>query len=82
MRQRPLPERSHTPQDIGNAPSDYSCCRTQLLDTEKSETYLRNRTAEEWLNGLALMSIHRMQVSVDEVIAVFMEKPRRLKIAA
>ncbi|KAH9383362.1 hypothetical protein HPB48_024581 [Haemaphysalis longicornis] len=49
---------------------------------KRVKTYLTNRTAEERLNGLALMPIHRMQVSVDEVIAVFMEKPRRLKIAA
>lgn len=48
---------------------------------KRVKTYLRNRTAEERLNGLALMSIHRAPVSVDEIISTFMKKPRRIVMA-
>ncbi|CAN8016742.1 unnamed protein product [Ixodes persulcatus] len=44
------------------------------------KTYLRNRTAEDRLNELAVMSVHRAPVSVNEVITTFMGKPRKTKI--
>lgn len=37
--------------------------------------------AEERLNWLDLMSIHRVHVSVNEVICVFMERPHHMKVA-
>ncbi|KAH9367581.1 hypothetical protein HPB48_002873 [Haemaphysalis longicornis] len=67
---------------LATLPVTTAAAERSFSTLKRVKTYLRNRTAEERLNGLALMSIHRMQVSVDEVIAVFMEKPRRLKIAA
>lgn len=44
------------------------------------KTYLRNKTGEERLNGLALLNIHRdIQVTSDQVLDIFAKK-RRLEI--
>lgn len=49
---------------------------------ESVKMYLRNRTARERLDSLALMSIQQIQVRVDEVIDLFMKKSQCMKIVA
>lgn len=67
---------------LATLPVSTAAAEWSFSTQKRAKTYLRNRTAESRLNGLALMPIHRKEVSVDEVIALFMGKPRRTKIAA
>lgn len=48
---------------------------------KRIKTYLRNSTGETRLNGLATLSIHReIPIMIEEVIAKFSEKNRRLAL--
>ncbi|CAK1578582.1 unnamed protein product [Parnassius mnemosyne] len=49
---------------------------------KRLQTYLRNSTGQERLNGLALMSIHRrIDIDTEEVIDLFAaKKARRLNL--
>lgn len=45
------------------------------------KTYLRNKTGEQRLNGLALLNIHRdIEVTNEEILNIMAKKPRRLDI--
>ena len=45
------------------------------------KTYLRNRTGEERLNGLALLNIHRdVEVTSDRILDILARKTRRIDI--
>lgn len=45
------------------------------------KTYLRNKTGEDRLNGLALLNVHQdIKVTCDEVLNVMANVPRRMDI--
>ncbi|XP_036327229.1 52 kDa repressor of the inhibitor of the protein kinase-like [Rhagoletis pomonella] len=45
------------------------------------KTYLRNKTGEQRLNGLALLNIHRdIEVTNEEILNIMAKQPRRLDI--
>lgn len=67
---------------LATLPLNTAAVECSFSTSKREQNIFEEPGAEERLNGLALMSIHWMQVSVDEIIAVFTEKARRMKTAA
>lgn len=59
---------------VSVAPSERSFSSLRRL-----KTYLRNKTGEDRLNGLALLNVHRdVEVTCDEVLNEMAKMPRRM----
>lgn len=60
------------PVSVASGERSFSCLR-------RLKTYLRNKTGEERLNGMALLNVYRdVEVTCEEIIDEMAKVPRRL----
>ncbi|XP_016657170.1 uncharacterized protein LOC107882780 [Acyrthosiphon pisum] len=59
------------PVSVASSERSFSCLR-------RLKTYLRNKTAEDRLNGLVLLNLYRdVEVSYDDIMNIMAKTPRR-----
>ncbi|XP_044574048.1 52 kDa repressor of the inhibitor of the protein kinase-like [Drosophila ananassae] len=62
------------PETVASSERSFSTLR-------RLKTYLRNKTGEQRLNGLALLNIHRdLEVTSDAILSIMAQKPRKIII--
>ena len=68
-------------QICGTLPVTVASSERSFSILRRLKTYLRNRTGEERLNGLALLNIHRdVDVTSDRILDILARKTRRIDI--
>ncbi|XP_043065493.1 52 kDa repressor of the inhibitor of the protein kinase-like [Drosophila ficusphila] len=68
-------------QICGTLPVTVASSERSFSTLRRLKTYLRNRTGEERLNGLALLNIHRdVNVTSDQILDILAKRSRRIDI--
>jgi hypothetical protein len=65
---------------LSTLPVTTASVERSFSNLRRLKSYLRNRTGEERLTGLALMTIHRnIPVDIENVIEIYAKRNRRLQ---
>jgi len=66
---------------LGTSPVSTSTLERTFSTLKRLKTFLRNRTGQERLVGLALMIVHRdIEIDTEEVIKRFSNTSRKIKL--
>ena len=81
VQSRFFPSISYLLNVLGTLPVSTSTPERTFSTLKRLKTFLRNRTRQERLVGLALMSVHRdIEIDTEEVIKRFSDTSRKIKL--